>query len=329
MEKYSQFRDRGKQLSVGNVLYAHLLIIFVASGIAPFLPVVGQVRPLNFVVKLALFCVRLPLFAFTLLAYFGLLQWLPLGSLGKKACLWAIAGIAGIWWVDLQIEGVKKGSLARHHSCRLPQPKSIIASSFTSPIDSLYLAAVFDPIFTITYPSTAKVRRISLLQAILHAFSPPETHPTTSADLTDLSSLLKQYPNQCLVIYPECTTTNGKGILKLSSSIASAPAGAKIFPISLRYTPADITTPIPRSYLPFLWKLLSQATHCIRVGIAENITVGEYNSENATVGEQQILVARIGDALAKLARVKRVGLGVREKQEFMRIWSKNNMSILG
>ncbi|EER25543.1 hypothetical protein CPC735_066430 [Coccidioides posadasii C735 delta SOWgp] len=308
MEKYSQFRDR-------------------ASGIAPFLPVVGQVQPLTFALKLVLFCIRLPLFAFALFVYFGVLQWLPIGSLGNKACLWAIAGVAGLWWADLHIDGVKKGSLARQHANRLPQPGSVIASSFTSPVDSLYLAAVFDPIFTVSYPSTQKLRRVSLFQAILHAFSIPETHPSSS-DLTELPSLLKQYPHHCIVVYPECTPTNGKGILELSPSITSAPAGAKVFPVNLRYTPGDITTPIPKSYFGFLWNLLNHATHSIRVRIGEPVIVGQNDPNNFIFDEQQTLLTQVGDALARLGRVKRVGLGVREKQQFIKMWSKNKKGLL-
>lgn len=54
-------------------------------------------------------CVRLPLLASFALAYFVLLQWLPIGSLGSKTALWTLLGIPGIWWIDLQIEGVRKG----------------------------------------------------------------------------------------------------------------------------------------------------------------------------------------------------------------------------
>ena len=41
------------------------------------------------------------------IAYFIFLQWLP--TLAKRGALWAILGIPGIWWIDLQIDGVKKG----------------------------------------------------------------------------------------------------------------------------------------------------------------------------------------------------------------------------
>ena len=43
------------------------------------------------------------------LAYFVVLQWLPIGSLGKKASLWCILGVPSIWWIDLQVDGVRKG----------------------------------------------------------------------------------------------------------------------------------------------------------------------------------------------------------------------------
>lgn len=180
-----------------------------------------------------------------------------------------ILGIPGIWWIDLQIDGVKKGSLARKHEGRIPQPSSIIASSFTSPIDSLYLAAIFDPIFTVSYPHTRLVRRVSLLHAILRALSSPQEQPPKNAKLTDLKTLLAAHPQRIIVVFPECTTTNGKGILPFSPSLLTTPPGTKIFPVSLRYSPPDVTTPIPGHYFSFIWNLLSQPTHCIKVRIAE------------------------------------------------------------
>jgi hypothetical protein len=53
--------------------------------------------------------IRVPLLLTVALTYFLILQWLPIGVLGKKAALWSILGVPGIWWIDLQIDGVKKG----------------------------------------------------------------------------------------------------------------------------------------------------------------------------------------------------------------------------
>jgi len=211
------------------------------------------------------------------------------------------------------------------------------------------------------------VERISLLRAILRAFSPPQVHPPPNARLTDITSLLKQHPDRSIAVFPECTSTNGRGVLQLSPSLAVAPPGTKIFPISLRYTPADVTTPVPGTYLSFLWNLLSEPTHCIRVRIAESVIVGraeetippqngfrpaqdtqprpygytdfdtsEGGSDGTVSGsaqsaegkqeplsdEQRTILVRVGEALARLGRVKRVGLGVKEKQDFVRAWRK-------
>lgn len=249
------------------------------------------------------------------------------------------------------VDGPICSSLARHHKARLPQPSSIIASSFTSPIDSVYLAAIFDPIFTASYPSTRLVHRISLFQAILRSFQSPQVDPPSNADLTDLQTLLQRHPNQPVVVFPECTTTNGRGILQFGASLLTAPSKTKIFPISLRYFPADITTPIPNTYSAFLWKLLSRPTHCIRVRIAESVhntsnlstiksshkgNFRDSNTDNAasisdsllwedegevmSLEERKIL-EKIAEALAS-GRVKRVGLSIKDKAGFVKAWMR-------
>ena len=231
-----------------------------------------------------------------------------------------------------------------------------------SPIDALYLAAIFDPIFTASYSSTRQVRRVRLLGAILRAFRPPRERPGPGAPLVDLRSLIEANPKRIVVVFPETTTTNGNGILSLGPSLLSAPPGAKIFPVSLRYTPADITTPLPHSYRAFLWNLLSEPTHCIRVRIAacvyhppkppvstirpgpsyassvletslgeetgtssstETLASGDETSSAAepSVVERKTL-DRVADALARLGRAKRVGLGTRDKIAFVESWNQ-------
>jgi len=261
-----------------------------------------------------------------------------------------ILGIPGIWWIDLQIDGVKKGSLAKKHEGRVPLPSNVIASSFTSPIDSLYLAAIFDPVFTVSYPHTRQVEPISLFGAMLRALSKPKEYPSAGARLTDIKALLLAHPQRVIVVFPECTTTNGRGIMPFSPSLLTTPAGTKIFPISLRYTPADITTPVPGQYWSFIWNLLSHPTHCIRVRIAEVVyntskptekdrllnnlldlddsaissstdTLTSLSDHEANAEERKVL-DKVGEALARLGRVKRVGLTVKDKATFIEQWSK-------
>jgi hypothetical protein len=237
------------------------------------------------------------------------------------------------------------------NSARIPQPGTIIASSYTSPLDALYLAAIFDPVFTTSYPNTRLMQQVSLFRALLHAFSSPQSSPPPEATLLTLPEILKANPDRVVVVFPECTTTNGRGILPFSPSLLSSPPKTKIFPTSLRYTAADITTPIPYAYTTFLWNLLSKPTHSLRVRIAESVTITHpvnlgygtnyldtmnredmSSSEENTVssdggdgnvsGPEKKVLDKIGEALARLGRVKRVGLGVREKTEFVRVRDK-------
>ncbi|KAI1138527.1 hypothetical protein F5Y05DRAFT_42857 [Hypoxylon sp. FL0543] len=324
MEKYSQFRDRG-------------------SGISPFIPSTTPTSTLAKLMHSAIFVFRVPFFLSYSILFFLILDHLPsfiIPQFARKLLLWTLLGIPGIWWVDLQLDGVKRGSLSQQPSSRFPgnARKSIIAAQFTSPIDALYLAAIFDPIFTVSYPNTRKVQRISLLRAILLALWPPVLSPPSPNNLTTLRALVEQNPHRVVAVFPEMTTTNGKGILPFSPSLLTAPADAQIFPVSIRYTPPDITTPVPGAYFSFLWNLLSRPTHLIRVRIAEGVS---NNSAAATNGigpasgsieraggddevtpEEQALLDKISDALARLARNKRVGLTLRDKAAFIEAWKK-------
>ena len=243
-------------------------------------------------------------------------------------------------------------SLAQH-SARLPKAGSVIASSCNSPIDALYIAAIFDPLFAACYPNTRQVQPLTLFQIALRAFSSPNSQlqPPANAKLVDVSTYVSQNPNRVLVLFPECTTSNGRGVLPLSPSLLSTTSKTRVHPVHLRYTPADITTPIPHSYLTFLWNLCSKPTHCIRIRIAEAVQntatnaaasakasalenniadnasdaetlVGSDDPEGPQTREERAFLDKIAEALARLGRVKRVGLGVKDKQYFIKMWSK-------
>ncbi len=251
-------------------------------------------------------------------------------------------------------------------SANLPKAGTIIASSFTSPLDPLYLAGIFQPIFTRSYPNTRKVERITLFRAILLAFSAPQLSPRDKSKLVTLKQLTDKNPHKIICVFPETTTTNGRGILPLSPCLLSAGGDTKIYPVNLRYTPQDITTPIPGVYLSWFWRLLSKPTHQMRVRIATRIYnsasqdspsnparqstrpigtgydtnifdqpdfreglngnhgydgMGVETGEGISTNEQKVL-DRVGEDLARLGRVKRVGLGAEEKIQFLKMWSK-------
>ncbi|EJT76091.1 hypothetical protein GGTG_06015 [Gaeumannomyces tritici R3-111a-1] len=324
MEKFSQFRDRG-------------------SGISPFLPIsTPSGSYLWLAAHATLFFVRLPIFLSYVIFYLVVLHNLPFPTGMRKLLLWGTMAIPGIWWVDLQLDGVKRGHVAQQSS-RLPRGPSVIAANFTSPIDPLYLAAVFDPIFTISYPNTRKVRHVSLLRIVLYALSPAQVREENQAGLVDLAALMRRYPDRTVIVFPECGTTNGRGILPLAPSLAAVPADTGIYPVSIRYTAPDITTPVPGMWLSFFWGLLSRPTHCIRVRIAEVLyndaaatisgnrgNAGESSSAHGAVldgvdltAEEQRNLDRVAEALARLGRNKRVGLTLKDKAAFVALWQKS------
>lgn len=118
MEKYSQFRDKGMGLWLPSsssrrtrTCNHDLLLTFltVGTGIAPFFPIPTTPSGVYLPFHIFLFCIRVPILLTVAFAYFAVLQWFPIGVLGKKAALWLILGTPGIWWVDLQIDGVRRG----------------------------------------------------------------------------------------------------------------------------------------------------------------------------------------------------------------------------
>ncbi|CAN8096038.1 unnamed protein product [Discula destructiva] len=335
MEKFSQFRDRG-------------------SGISPFIPHAPPSSTAAKLVHLSLFAFRLPCLllytAFTL----ALLPLLPQAL--QKLLTWGFLGIAWIFWGDLQLDGVKRGSLSQQPPERMPgahPPASVIAASFTSPVDAVYLAAVFDPIFTISYPHSRRVRRVGLWRALWHALSPAQLRtapaPADEARLTTVAELLARHPRRVVAVFPECATTNGQGILPFSPSLLTVPGDVKIFAVSIRYTAPDITTPVPGAWWQFLWRLLSRPTHVMRIRIADAVynTAGMVNGlgesssaelrgggggararagaeevESEVSPEEQRVLDRIAETLARLGRNKRVGLTVSDKARFVEAWKK-------
>ena len=217
---------------------------------------------------------------------------------------------------------------------------------------------------------------MSLLGAIWLAFAPPRLVPPARSPgrLVSLAELRERNPGSVVVVFPECTTTNGRAILPLSPSLLSAAPDTHIYPVSLRYSPSDVTTPVPHAYAAWVWKLCAAPTHCMRVRIAEPV----YNSPSlaspvsspppspsrprgrngsgvragsghvharppadASDGsdsessddapdnvagkvskDERRVLDRVAEDLARLGRVKRVGLSVHDKVGFVKLWTK-------
>ncbi|KAF3938320.1 hypothetical protein ABW19_dt0209296 [Dactylella cylindrospora] len=237
---------------------------------------------------------------------------------------------------------------------KLPSPGSIIASTFSSPLDALYLAATFDPIFLVPSFDTSYVFQLTLLQTIRYTFSPPTSKPYSSKPTT-IAEVIAKNPHRIVAIFPEGTTSNGKALLRFAPALDNFATGFKssgdgtipanlIFPISLRYVPANTTTPLPNSYGVFLWRLLGQPSHTIKVRIGEAVRIKDLEksetlattSSSETITEKTVvrnhadsssqapregaLDDKVSEVLARVGRIRRVGLGVKEKIGFWNAW---------
>lgn len=308
------------------------------SGISPFIPIATETSKISMFLHSMLFFFRLPILLSYATVYFLLLDHLPLPAAARKLLLWGFMCIPGIWWVDLQLDGVRRGHLSEQPPIRIPHARSVIAANSTSPIDAIYLAAIFDPIFTVSYPRSRLLRQVSLFQAIVHALSPPMPAPPPGVHMVELEDLLAKNPRRVIAVFPECSTTNGKGILPPSPSLLTSPAETQIFPVSIRYSPADVTTPVPGRWLVFLWTLLSKPTICVRVRIAEGTTNTSATPRSSTAAVsssvnvsatpakitagERLVLDHVSEALARLGRSRRVGLTLDDKVEFVRAWNR-------
>lgn len=52
------------------------------------------------------------------------------------------------------------------------------------------------------------------------------------------------------------------------------------------------------------------------------------DADSPLTREQRDLLEQVGEAMAKLGRIRRVGLGVKEKQDFVRVWRDGKTSLL-
>ena len=258
-----------------------------------------------------------------------------------KLFCWTILIVSGIIFIDIQVDGVRRGGLSSQPKSRVPHAKSVIVSNFTSPIDALYLAAIFDPIFVMSFPHSRKVVKLSLFGACKHALGPVVFDPPDVKQSTTVAALLKENPDRIIAVFPECSTTNGRGVLPLSPSLLTVPPNIDIFPLSIRYTLPDVTTPVPGTYTRFFWCLLSRVTTYLRVRLADAIhntsgvktdasdpyctddeqagTDGASAEAVFTTSEKKVL-DHIADTLARLGRNRRVGLTLTHKAAFAKAW---------
>lgn len=104
------------------------LYCYTGSGVAPFFPIAPPASnpllgPCHVVCiyftslgrsysnerSQFLFFLRLPFLIFAWTVWLLMIRWTPAGGLLRKANLWCILGIPGVWFVDIRVDGVQRG----------------------------------------------------------------------------------------------------------------------------------------------------------------------------------------------------------------------------
>ncbi|KAG5637843.1 hypothetical protein H0H81_003048 [Sphagnurus paluster] len=198
-------------------------------------------------------------------------------------------------------------------------------------------ANVQSPRKTTTLPGTILgFRRVSLLSMITFTGQvPPFGHSASTASYSSLEDLRKA-AERPIVVFPECTTSNGRGLLRFAKVFQTEVPVKKyqVFVMCVRYDPPTslaptLTLSIPSllNPLPHLFSLaasLSPPAISIRLlapseSPSSQLFVVSEIITDATFNDDQL--AEVCAALvAQIGKMKRTGMGWEDKASFLEFY---------
>ncbi|KAM0793094.1 hypothetical protein ACM66B_000575 [Microbotryomycetes sp. NB124-2] len=203
-----------------------------------------------------------------------------------------------------------------------PSKGDLIIANSSSYVDLLYLAFRYNPTFLLPVANGSNVtgwRRVGLLRAILDSGRLP-SGSAVAADTLD--EALSKAPGPC-VVFPECTTSNNRGLLKFGnfaspSSVKARPV--RTFLVAFKYPPPTritptATYPIPSSTpLPHMFALA-----CSPAPVSLTIRrLHPSESPKLSTSNRKEDWDAVAEALAALGRFKRInGIDFSSKQAFL------------
>ncbi|KAI0303220.1 hypothetical protein BC826DRAFT_984055 [Russula brevipes] len=279
--------------------------------------------------------------------------------------------VLGLWWISVEEVSRKRGRSSRSQESWRPDAGDIIVSNWASWIEILWLAFRFDPIFVlplsddpvqqrdappemratgrrtgtgsaaISLPAKTVARRanivgfrkVSLLHIIMHTGRTPLD--ASSGDCFSLEEI-RSSANRPLVVFPECTTSNGRGLLRFAELFKGRPVpvkGYKIFVMCIRYDPPTLLSPTlsrsvpsplnPLSHIFSLAKTLQPLTMSVRLlpqtesPSSPSFMASEVVSSD--VGDD-ILTAACTSLISQLGKLKKVNMGWEDKAHFLKLY---------
>ncbi|KAK7203081.1 hypothetical protein BZA70DRAFT_81197 [Myxozyma melibiosi] len=315
MEKFSIWRDKG-------------------TGIAPFLPHPSStfrsdgdtsaqaicLRAGNILLAIVSVAIKLPLCLIYCILH-SVIVLLPLPPAVKSLSTKVLLRIIGLFYWRVSYASGRSGVRSRRASSskKTPNAGDVVVSNFVSPLDAMVYSTEFDCCFVIPTP-TGAYQTYNTLQAFIAATRLPNITKLSgsSSVLSDIVSKAKS-KDKVVVLFAEGTTTNGRGFLYSSAmkiKLDSTSTENTLIPSHIKYTPPDVSTPVPvSSVFIYLLKLM-----CNWKGWSVRVQFGTPVPQTAEGS-----IAQCIDSICTLGRIKKLGdeLNAESKAEFVKAWTKS------
>ncbi|KAI9512164.1 hypothetical protein F5148DRAFT_974063 [Russula earlei] len=369
MEKYSAFRDPGTGIQPFLTPVPPLELNMVARITLPLSYILAVVRTTLIMVIAAVYVVFVSGVCTVLRPIppiHGAISYFSTALLSRLSLF-----ILGVLWIPVEEVSRKRGRSSRTRKSWHPDAGDLIVSNWASWIETLWLAFRFDPIFVlpvsdvpvpqqdrlaetratgrrtgtgsaaISLPAKPAVRRanivgfrkVSLLNIILHTGNTPLD--ASGGNFVSLEEI-RSSANRPVVVFPECTTSNGRGLLQFAELFKDFPVpvkGYKVFIMCVRYDPPTALSPtLSRSIpsrlnpLPHIFSLtrsLQPLTLSIRLlphtespsspsFIASEVVSGDIGEDTFTA-VCSVLVSQLG-------KLKKTNLSWEDKVFFLKLY---------
>ncbi|KIY73657.1 hypothetical protein CYLTODRAFT_365138 [Cylindrobasidium torrendii FP15055 ss-10] len=366
MEKYSAYRDPGTGIQPFlRPLPATSSSDGLAKAMAPFAYILGAVRTVLVLLILGLYLVVVE-------GVCTLLK--PLGHVHHKitSILTSILtrlALLVLGFVNIHItKASRKKGRNQTIGTWQPNPGDVIVSNWVSWIEVLWLAFRFNPTFTLPVPESlpqmpqsrgdpvtrtpgrrtgtgsanisqpssgpstkipiAGFRRVSLLELLRSTGSTPAVGPAESLDVICKAS------RGPVVVFPECTTSNGRGLLRFSDVFKmDVPViSFQVFVMAVRYDPPtaflqSMTHSLPANILNPLGHVFAIASSLSIPACSIHLLSPTDLPSSPTFLVSELFTELPSDPLsetcailiAQIGRLKRTGMGWEDKYNLMRL----------
>ncbi|KAF9226457.1 hypothetical protein BS17DRAFT_727900 [Gyrodon lividus] len=371
MEKFSAFRDPGTGIQPFLPLVPPAENAFLATSLAPIRGTLAVIRSLLVIVIAFLYFILVNVLSMILIPIPPLRR--LVGAVSTVILTRLVLYVLGFMWIPEELVARKRGKFPEIPWS--PKAGDIIVSNWSSWIDVLWLSYRFNPIFVlplvdkptpsvfsasdstpISYrpgrmagtgsaaistptrtPSPRQTIRgfhqVSLLSMIRITGRTPQ-----SPSLSSFSTLedIRKSAERPVVVLPECTTSNGRGLLRFAhvfEGIDVPTKGYNVFVMCTRYDPPTtlqrtlahpIASPTlnPLRHLFAISSALSLQSMSVRMlPLSESPSSQLFMVSEVVPGPTvDVLSEACAVLIARIGKMKRLGFGWEDKAAFLNIY---------